>query len=47
MVSDDDLIGLDEFGLLDENAEQVGATGPLPTPRRIEAGGISALKWGD
>ena len=47
MVSDDDLIGLDEFGLLHENAEQIGAAHPLPTVRRVEAGGISALKWGD
>lgn len=47
MVSDDHLIGLQEFGLLHENAEQIGATGPLPTVRRVEADGISALKWGD
>ncbi|GAC1645859.1 MAG: alpha/beta hydrolase [Mycobacterium sp.] len=47
MVSDDDLLGLDEFGLLRENAEQISATGPLPTVRRVEADGVSALKWGD
>jgi pimeloyl-ACP methyl ester carboxylesterase len=46
-LSDDDLAGLDEFGLLHENAEQIGVTGPLPTVRRIESGPISALKWGD
>ena len=46
-VSDDDLAGLDEFGLLHENAEQIGVTGPLPTVQRIESGPISALKWGD
>ncbi len=47
MVSDDELIGLGEFGLLHENAEQIGAGGPLPPVRRVEADGISALKWGD
>ena len=46
-ISDDDLLGLSEFALLPENAEQAGATGPLPAVRRVEAGGISALKWGD
>src|ERR1700709_1924660 len=45
-ISDDDLLGLDEFALLPENAEQIGATGPLPAVERIEAGTISALKWG-
>jgi pimeloyl-ACP methyl ester carboxylesterase len=47
VVSDDELVGLDEFGLLDENAEQIGATGPLPAVTRLEFGDISALKWGD
>ena len=46
-ISDDELVGLDEFGLLAENAEQIGATGPLPTVTRIESGPISAIKWGD
>ena len=46
-ISDDDLLNLDEFALLPENAEQIGHTGPLPTVTRIESGGISALKWGD
>ncbi|MDT5000732.1 MAG: hypothetical protein QOK12_2837, partial [Mycobacterium sp.] len=46
-ISDDDLLGLSEFGLLAENAEQAGATGPLPAVRRVESGGISALKWGE
>lgn len=46
MVSDDELLSLDEFGLLPENAEQIGATGPLPPVARIEAGPISAIKWG-
>src|SRR5258705_9884898 len=45
-VSDDDLAGLDEFGLLHENAEQIGAA-EIPTVRRIESGPISALKFGD
>jgi pimeloyl-ACP methyl ester carboxylesterase len=47
MVSDDELVGLDEFGLLDENAEQLGVTGPLPPVRRLDLGDVSALKWGD
>lgn len=46
MVSDDELLNLDEFGLLPENAEQIGATGPLPPVARIESGPISAIKWG-
>jgi pimeloyl-ACP methyl ester carboxylesterase len=46
MVSDDELVGLDEFGLLDENAEQIGATGPLPPVTRLDLGDVSALKWG-
>jgi pimeloyl-ACP methyl ester carboxylesterase len=45
-VSDDDLLGLDEFALLHENAEQAGV-GAVPPVQRIEAGGISALKWGE
>ncbi|ORA35857.1 alpha/beta fold hydrolase [Mycobacterium aquaticum] len=47
MVSDDELPGLDEFGLLHENAEQIGATGPLPPVTRVDDGPISMLKWGD
>ena len=46
-ISDDELVGLDEFGLLAENAEQIGVTGALPTVARIESGPISAIKWGD
>jgi pimeloyl-ACP methyl ester carboxylesterase len=45
-ISDDDLVDLDEFALLPENAEQIGATGPLPAVERIHSGSISALKWG-
>ncbi|MHC9292447.1 alpha/beta fold hydrolase [Mycobacterium sp. LTG2003] len=45
-ISDDELPGLDEFGLLHENAEQIGASGPLPRVERIEHGPISALKFG-
>lgn len=45
-ISDDELAGLDEFALLPENAEQIGATGPLPSVERIDSGSISALKWG-
>ncbi|MFZ3269247.1 MAG: alpha/beta hydrolase, partial [Mycobacterium sp.] len=29
-ISDDELLGLSEFALLPENAEQAGVTGPLP-----------------
>ena len=47
VVSDDDLAGLDEFGLLHENAEQIGVTGPLPSVQRINSGPISAIKWGN
>ncbi len=46
-ISDDDLVGLDEFALLPENAEQIGHTDALPTVARVESADISALKWGD
>lgn len=46
MVNDDELVGLSEFALLPENAEQIGHTGPLPSVERIHSGDISALKWG-
>jgi pimeloyl-ACP methyl ester carboxylesterase len=46
-ISDDELLNVDEFALLPENAEQIGHTGPLPPVARIESGDISALKWGD
>lgn len=45
--SDDDLLNLDEFALLPENAQQIGHTGPLPTVVRVESGDVSGLKWGD
>jgi pimeloyl-ACP methyl ester carboxylesterase len=45
-ISDDDLVGLSEFALLPENAEQAGVDGPLPPVQRVDAGAISALKWG-
>ncbi|KZS70692.1 hydrolase [Mycobacterium kansasii] len=49
-ISDDELAALSEFDLLAENAEQAGATGPLPEVERVEAdtvaGRISALRWG-
>jgi esterase len=49
-ISDDELTGLSEFALLAENAEQAGATGPLPEVERVGAGigerRISALRWG-
>ena len=46
-ISDDELLGLSEFALLPENAEQAGVTGPLPAVHRVDAGGISALQWGE
>src|ERR1700758_3069956 len=46
-ISDDELLGLSEFALLPENAEQAGVDGPLPHAQRIDAGSISALQWGD
>ncbi|MGB8403952.1 MAG: alpha/beta hydrolase [Mycobacterium sp.] len=46
MVSDDDLLALDEFALLPENAAQIGATAPLPAVSRHDDGSISLLKWG-
>ncbi|MGH3531338.1 MAG: alpha/beta fold hydrolase [Mycobacterium sp.] len=45
--SDDELTGLSEFALLEENAEQAGVTGPLPRVERVDTGAISALRWGD
>ena len=47
MVNDDELSSLDEFGLLHENAEQLGRAGPLPTVTRLDVGDVSAIKWGD
>ena len=46
MVSDDELLTLDEFALLDENAEQAGVDGPPPAVERITSGAISALRFG-
>ena len=46
-ISDDELLGLSEFALLPENAEQAGVTGPLPAVHRVDLGGISALQWGE
>ena len=45
MVSDDELPDLDEFGLLSENAEQMGAD--VPNVTRLDEGEVSALQWGD
>jgi pimeloyl-ACP methyl ester carboxylesterase len=45
VISDDELLGLDEFALLPENAEQIGAS-EIPPVARIDSGPISALKWG-
>jgi pimeloyl-ACP methyl ester carboxylesterase len=45
VVSDDELLGLDEFALLAENAEHIGVS-EIPPVTRVEAGPISALKWG-
>lgn len=45
-ISDEELLTVDEFALLPENAEQIGVNGPLPVVERIEQGPISALKFG-
>ncbi|MCV7358756.1 alpha/beta fold hydrolase [Mycolicibacterium fluoranthenivorans] len=44
-IPDDDLADLDEFGLLHENAAQIGAT-VIPPVTRVDAGRVSFLKWG-
>jgi esterase len=46
-ISDDELVGLSEFALLPENAEQAGVEGPVPQVQRVDAGSVSALQWGD
>jgi esterase len=46
-ISGEELVGLSEFALLPENAEQAGVTGPLPAVHRVDMGAISALQWGD
>ncbi|MBJ7337116.1 alpha/beta hydrolase [Mycolicibacterium sp.] len=46
VVTDDELLGLGEFALLPENAEQIGVSGPLPPVERISSGPISAIRWG-
>lgn len=45
-ISDAQLPELDEFALLPENAEQASST-VVPTARRIDAGQVSAVKFGD
>jgi pimeloyl-ACP methyl ester carboxylesterase len=45
-ISDDELIGLSEFALLDENARQAGVSA-VPAVERIDVGGVSALRFGD
>ncbi|WP_179466660.1 alpha/beta fold hydrolase [Mycolicibacterium vinylchloridicum] len=46
VISDEQLIGLDEFALLPENAAQAGVSDSLPTVERIERGPVSAVRWG-
>jgi pimeloyl-ACP methyl ester carboxylesterase len=46
-IPDDELVNLDEFALLPENAAQIGHTGPLPPVVRVDSRDISALKWCD
>lgn len=45
MISDDELLELDEFGLLPENAEQAGVP-DIPPVQRIDTGPISSLRFG-
>lgn len=40
------MTAIGEFDLLRENAEQAGVSGPLPAVERVDAGEISALRWG-
>lgn len=46
VISDEEFIGLDEFALLPENAEQLGFVGALPLVTRFDTGPISGLRWG-
>lgn len=46
VLSDDDLLRLDEFALLPENAADAGVAPPLPPVDRVELGTVSALTWG-
>jgi len=46
-ISGEEMVGLSEFALLPENAEQAGVAGPLPAVNRVDVGAISALQWGD
>jgi pimeloyl-ACP methyl ester carboxylesterase len=46
VISDEQLIGLDEFALLPENAAQAGVSDSLPPVERIERGPVSAVRWG-
>ncbi|AFM19972.1 putative hydrolase or acyltransferase of alpha/beta superfamily [Mycolicibacterium chubuense NBB4] len=45
--TDDELASLSEFIFLKENARQAGVPDELPSAARIDAGPISALKYGD
>jgi esterase len=45
-IDDEALAALPEFALLEENARQAGITGPPPAVERVEAGAVSALRWG-
>jgi pimeloyl-ACP methyl ester carboxylesterase len=49
-ISEEELVGLPEFSLLAENAEQAGVDGPLPHAERVRAdtadGAVSGLRWG-
>jgi pimeloyl-ACP methyl ester carboxylesterase len=47
VISDDELLRLDEFALLPENAEQAGVSPALPPVHRVDLGGISAIAWGE
>ncbi|WP_197375954.1 alpha/beta fold hydrolase [Mycolicibacterium baixiangningiae] len=46
MITDAELLNVDEFALLPENAEQIGASS-IPPVTRIDAGPVSAIRWGD
>jgi pimeloyl-ACP methyl ester carboxylesterase len=46
VINEEEPASLNEFALLDGNARQAGATGPLPHVERIDVGCVSALRWG-
>jgi pimeloyl-ACP methyl ester carboxylesterase len=46
VIDDEELAGLSEFALLDENARQAGVSRALPPVERLDVGEVSVLRWG-